>query len=233
MVVSSINMLLVDGAKYYLWVPEKEEEEFHPIIKEHSREIFGRNSIYLPIEEFLISQAGRGAMPDGFAIVFSERPEMYLVEVELSSHDLDKHIVEQINRFVRALKNPENRKRIADDLEERIRKNPLDEAFVRQEIGRSKEIYKFLSDLISQPPKIVIIIDNKEDKLIEACENLRITPTIREFKTFLRENAPAVHAHLFEPIYSVDRFFRITAEKPATEPNIPLLLTNKVQKATV
>jgi hypothetical protein len=52
----------------------------------------------LPIEEFLVSETGRGVMPDGFAIIFSERPEMYVVEVELSSHDIDKHIVEQSAR---------------------------------------------------------------------------------------------------------------------------------------
>lgn len=199
-----MNMLLIDGVKYYLWTPEKEEEEFHPIIKEHSKEIFGKNSLYLPIEEFLVSQAGRGAMIDGIAIVFSERPEMYVVEVELSSHDLDKHIVEQINRFVRALKNPDNKKRITDDLEEKIRSNPMDEAFVKQEIG-TREIYKFISDLVEQPPKIVIIIENKDAKLIEACENLVVSPIIKEFKTFVREGAPTVHAHLFEPLYVIEK----------------------------
>ena len=195
-----MNVLLVDGVKYYLWTPEKEEEEFHPMIKEHSKEIFGKNSLYLPIEEFLISEAGRGAMPDGFAIVFSDKPKMYIVEVELSSHDLDKHIIEQINRFFRAIKNPENRKRLADDLERKIRSHPLDEAFVRQEIG-TKELYKFLSDLVSQLPEVVIIIEEKNDKLIEAFANFIMVPIIKEFKTYVRENAPAVHAHLFEPVY--------------------------------
>jgi hypothetical protein len=209
-----MKMLLVDGTKYYLWTPTREEEEFHPLIKEHCKEIFGKHSIYLPIEEFLISQAGRGAVIDGVAIVFSGKPEMYVVEVELSSHDLDKHIVEQINRFVRALKNPENRKRIADHLEEKIRSNPMDETFVKQEIG-PKEIYKFILDLVSQPLKIVVIIENKDAKLVEACENLIISPAIKEFKTFVREGAPTVHAHLFEPIYAVMDSSVTMTEKPS------------------
>jgi hypothetical protein len=208
-----MEMLLIDGVKYYLWTPVKEEEDFHPIIKEHCKEIFGEHSIYLPIEEFLVSEAGRGAMPDGLAIIFSERPEMYLVEIELSTHDLDKHIVEQMNRFVRALKNSENRKRLADDIEREIRRNLMDEAFVKQEIG-TREIYRFISDVVSQPPRIVILIENKGDKLVEACENLRIQPAIREFKTFVREDAPTVHAHLFEPIYTV---VRPLTEKPPAE----------------
>jgi hypothetical protein len=215
-----MNMLLIDGARYYLWTPTKEEEEFHPIIKEHYKEVFGKQSLYLPIEEFLISQAGRGAMIDGIAVVFSEKPEMYVVEVELSSHDLDRHIVEQVNRFVRALKNSDNRKRIADDIEAKIRSNPMDEAFVKQEIG-TKEIYKFILDLVSQPLKIVIIIENKDAKLIEACENLTISPLVKELKTFVREGAPLVHAHLFEPIYTIAESSATETGKPSTQVEKP------------
>ena len=36
-----IRMLLIDGAKYKLWAPQDEEKEFHPTIKEYSKEIFG------------------------------------------------------------------------------------------------------------------------------------------------------------------------------------------------
>lgn len=136
-------MLTIDGVKYKLWTPKNEENEFHPMIIKHSKEIFGENSLYLPIEKRLVSKAGRGVMPDGFAIVFSVPPKMYVVEVELSSHDLDKHIVEQLNRFGRALRNPENRKRIADRLHREIKGDLMKEAFVRQMIG-PKEIYKFL-----------------------------------------------------------------------------------------
>ena len=70
-------MLVIDGIKYKLWIPKDEEKEFHPLIKEHSKGIFGENSLYLPIEKKLVSKAGRGVMPDGFAITFSEKPIMY------------------------------------------------------------------------------------------------------------------------------------------------------------
>ena len=36
-----MSVLLIDGVKYYFVKPEKEEEEFHPIVREHSKEIFG------------------------------------------------------------------------------------------------------------------------------------------------------------------------------------------------
>jgi len=193
-------MLIIDGAKYRLWTPKNEEREFHPMIKEHSKEIFGENSLFLPVEEKLVSKAGKAVMPDGFAIIFSKIPEMYVVEVELSKHDLDKHIVEQINGFVRAIKNPENQKKIADRLDKEVKSDLMREAFVKQKIGISKEIYKFLSDLVSQPPKIVIIIEHKDKKVVEACENLKISPIVLPFKTFVREDAQNIHAHLFKPL---------------------------------
>jgi hypothetical protein len=104
----------------------------------------------------------------------------------------------------------------------------MDEAFVKQQIG-NKEIYKFLSDLVSQPPKIVIIIENKDDKLIEACENLKVSPIIREFKTYVREGAPTVHAHLFEPIYPSSLPSKIAIEKPLTEVGRTMPLIGEVK----
>jgi predicted transport protein len=76
------------------------------------------------------------------------------------------------------------------------------EAFVRQMIG-PKEIYKFLSDLASQPLKIIIIIEHKDAKVVEACEGLRISPKILQFKSFEREGAENVKAHLIEPLFGI------------------------------
>ena len=193
-------MLVIDGVKYRVWKPKDEEKEFHPMVEKYSKQIFGKNSLFLPVEKRLISRAGRGVMPDGFAIVFSKTPEMYVVEVELSSHDLDKHIVEQLNRFGRALRNPENRKKIADRLHREIKHDLMKEAFARQMIG-SKEIYKFLSDLVSRQLKTVIIIEHKDETVVEACEGLKVSPIVLQFKTFAREDAENVRAHLIEPLY--------------------------------
>ena len=37
-------MFLIDGAKYKLWIPKDEEKEFHPMVKEHSKEIFHKDA---------------------------------------------------------------------------------------------------------------------------------------------------------------------------------------------
>ena len=46
-------MLVIDGIKYKLWTPEDEENEFHPMIREHSKEIFGEHSLYFDVQHRL------------------------------------------------------------------------------------------------------------------------------------------------------------------------------------
>ena len=50
--------LVINGIKFDLWTPEHEKEQFHPIIKEHSKEIFGQDAVYFDIGLRLKSRAG-------------------------------------------------------------------------------------------------------------------------------------------------------------------------------
>ena len=50
-------MLLIDGVKYDLWTP-KEEKQLEEMVKEHSKEIFGKDSIYFDLKQKLTSKAG-------------------------------------------------------------------------------------------------------------------------------------------------------------------------------
>jgi hypothetical protein len=60
--------LVIDGIRFNLWIPEHEKEQFHPIIKEHSKEIFGQDAVYFDIGLRLKSEAGLGAEPDAIVI---------------------------------------------------------------------------------------------------------------------------------------------------------------------
>lgn len=69
----------------------------------------------------------------------------------------------------------------------------------------SGESYKFLSDLVSKQPKVVVIVDHKDRRIKEGCEDSKSSPRIIRFKTFVRENAPSVHAHLVESLQLTER----------------------------
>jgi len=59
-----ISMLLVDCVKYKFWTPKNEEQEFHLMIKEHSKKSFGEDSIYFETKHKLTSKSGIVSIPD-------------------------------------------------------------------------------------------------------------------------------------------------------------------------
>ena len=195
-------MLVIDGVKYKLWKPKDEEKEFHPMVKEHSKEIFGEDSLYFDVKHKLISRSGIGSIPDAYVISLSKPYEWYVVENELASHPVYDHIVKQLTKFMNGLRNPKSRNSILEVLDEEIRVDKVLKARVEKLIG-SPETYRFLSKLLARPPNIVVVIDELNEEVREACQSLKYETQFVEFKTFVREDAETVHAHLFEPIYTV------------------------------
>jgi len=198
-----MKMLIIDGARYNLWIPEDETREFQPIVKEHSKEIFGRDTVYFDISVTLRSLAGLAAKPDGFVIDLGKN-EWYIVEVELSKHNPYDHIVNQLTRFVNAIDNPRIKNNVVETLYDEIDGNRLLRTYIEEKI--TGDIHHWLSKLLFQTPKIVIVIEEKTGDVTEACKILmrNFETFIIEFKTFVRENAENVHAHLFEPLYTVE-----------------------------
>jgi len=192
-------MLLIDGVKYELWIPPN-EDEFERVVKEHTQDIFGEQSIYLDRKQKLRSLSGIGSIPDGYVIVLGIPPHWHIVEVELSSHPLHDHIVSQVGRFISGISNPNIQRGIVNAVDEEIARDDFLKLRLRKAIEPA-EIYRFLTDLISKPPILTIIIEKDTEELREALNTLRY-PQIKviEFQTFRRVEAEAVHAHLFEPL---------------------------------
>jgi len=194
-------MLLIDGVKYELWTPSS-EDEFEQVVKEHADDIFGKESIYLDRKQKLKSLSGIGSIPDGYVIILGGQPHWHIVEVELSSHPLDQHIVSQVSRFITGIKNPSTQRDIVGAIYNEVTKDSYLKLKVEEAI-KPTEIYKFLSDLISKPPILTIIIEKDTEGLREAISTLAHSEIkVVEFQTFVREGVGlAVHAHLFEPLY--------------------------------
>jgi hypothetical protein len=199
-----IHLLLIDGVKYQLWTPKDEEKEFHPIIREHAKEIFGENSFYFDVRHTLKTASGIGSIPDAYVISLKERYQWFVVENELASHPVYDHIVKQLTKFINGIENQNAKSQILDILYDEINKNPVLKATVRKLID-TEDVYHLLSKLFSKPPRIVIIIDQKTPEIEEACRVLKYQTDIVEFKTYVRENAETVHVHSFEPLYAIEQ----------------------------
>lgn len=225
-------MLLIDGAKYQEWIPSS-EKEFEQIVNEHALEIFGENSIYIDRKLKLQSLSGIGSIPDGYVITFGGIPQWHIIEVELSSHDLYKHVVPQVSRFVNSIRNPNTQKIIVDAIYHAIKGDQL--LYLRiGEVVQSREVYKFFADLISKPPEITIIIEEETLELKDALTDIaaHLKKNVVEFRTFTRENVGLeVHAHLFEPLYEVPPqktvISEVTKEKITPTPKVEKRVTIK------
>ena len=190
-------MLIADGIKYNLYIP-KDEKEFEKLAKEHLSEIFAADMLYFDIKPELRSKAGIGSKPDGIAVVFDESCA-YVVEFELSGHPIHDHIIAQMSKFNKALKNSDTRLKIAEAIYNEILSDPYKKIFAESKV--KTELFKFLTDLLSSKPKVCIIIDKVTDELKESIEDLPFETRLIEFKTFDRDGVGlSVHAHLFEPL---------------------------------
>ena len=188
----------------------KEEKQLEEFVKKHYNEIFGKESLYFDIKPELRSQAGIGSKPDGIVVMF-DKPAYYIVENERAEHGIHDHVVTQISKFSTAFKKPETRRKIVEAVYNEIHNNPLKEYLVKSKV--EGELYKFLSDLFSKKPVVAIIIDELLHELEEAVDELPLESKIVEFKTFVREDAPTIHAHLFRPLYALEKGVKKKEEK--------------------
>jgi hypothetical protein len=194
-------MLLIDGVKYQEWKPQS-EDEFEQIVKDHSQEIFGDNSIYVDIKHKIKSEAGIGSIPDGYVIMLGDIPRWNVIEVELASHNPYDHIISQIGRFIKGIKNPLSQQEMTRTIYNEINKDTI-LANTARKVITPRELHDFISDCILKPPEITIVIEEKTKELDEAIETLAYRPTVIEFRTFTSKRIDkTVHAHLFKPLYS-------------------------------
>lgn len=189
-------MLLIDGIRYERWSPPS-ESAFEEIVKEHARDIFGDNSIYFDLKHKLRG-SNIATIPDAYVITL-DPDKLCIVEVELSTHPVWEHIMPQLGKFLAAFKNPVTRNRLRDELWKEIQAY----SSFKKMLGQKREVFKFLTDLLTKPPEVVVIVDQFVPELEDVEVALSANVTICEFTTFCREGIGlSDHAHQFEPLYT-------------------------------
>jgi predicted transport protein len=191
--------ILIDGVTYRLVTP-RDEAAIEKSIQENSHHIFGENSFYFDVKKVIRSKAGIASIPDGYVILFEPKPSWCIIEVELASHPLYEHLIPQLSKFNRGIADTQTRKKLADVLYEAFNNDDVLKAQLKQQI-KTGEIYKFISDLVSEEPLIVVAIDQVTQELHEALSDIRGDVRVLEFRTFRREEiSDEVNAYVFEPI---------------------------------
>ncbi len=115
---STASLIMLGDNKFQLY-HYKSEKELERIVIHHSAEIFGENTFYLDLKKKITSISGISGIPDGFLIDF-ENNKFYIIEIELSTHEIVGHISNQLIRFKAAMTNINVRAQLARDAYERI-----------------------------------------------------------------------------------------------------------------
>jgi hypothetical protein len=207
-------MLIVDGVRYNPWTPQNEEKEFHPLIKNNAKEIFGKDTIYFDVKTLIKTASGIGTIPDAYVLKLSKPYEWYVIENELATHSIYGHVINQLTKFINGIDNKDTRNQILQMLYEIINKDNSLRETISVKTGYS-DIHYFLSKLfLEKDPRIVVIIDKVTLDLEEACQALRYTPEILEFKTFMKEDGSKSYAHLFEPLSKIEDNSKNDSKEP-------------------
>lgn len=192
-------IVLIDGVRYQLVTPES-ETWLEKAIQSNCEHIFGPDSFYFDIKKMIRTKAGVASIPDGYAIFFKPKPQWAIIEVELASHSIYKHVIPQLNKFNRGIEDSSTKRQLVEVLYSIFDEDEVFKARLKQKI-KTGEVHKFISDLVSESPLIVVVIDQKTEELKEALKDIRGNARVIEFRTFRREGiSDDVNAFVFEPL---------------------------------
>lgn len=164
------------------------ESEFEEMVVANVDAIFGKDGIYFEIKK-LIGKPKKGAtIPDGYYLdlTFHTDPRLYLVEVELNSHDVYGHIGEQILRF--GISSEMDKYKIKNLLLSAIqvdsqKQAKLNEFFKRSSFNNSSELLDKV--IFDNKPAAIVIIDEATDELYNVMGQLTMTTEVLEAQTYV------------------------------------------------
>jgi len=151
--MEGVPLIIHDNSRFRLY-SYKSEKEFENIVTQYTEDIFGQSSIYIDLKRRLTSAKGISGIPDGFLLDF-ERNKLFIVEVELGSHDIIRHISNQLIRFKVAMDNPSLKENLARDFYNKISKND------------KKVTLKNIQNICEKKFGITILIDTISEQLVE------------------------------------------------------------------
>ena len=178
-----MDILIKDGAKYFQTDFHGKELEFEKIVFAQYKHLFGDNAI-LFTKRKIQTATNIGTIPDAFVIDF-EKEKWFIIEVEISNHDVYAHIVPQLTKFSSALNNPHTRKQLLKFFESEIKADPFKNALL---ISTGKtEVFKTVSEILDGNPELIIIIEQQHDELTSIFNSLPFKTRINVFKTFTKD----------------------------------------------
>jgi predicted transport protein len=150
--------------KLYHWSNFKNEEELEKLVQENANLLFGQHALYFPVKKRLESKF-KERVTDGLLLDLSEPPRFWIVEVELSRHDLEQEVEPQIRGFLRAFEKEESISQILSVIYERVQSDSEIKRRIRERIGSDGDIHHFLSQILHEKSGVLVVIDDLTEEI--------------------------------------------------------------------
>lgn len=189
------RVLLVDNEIFKLFKYPSEEELERRVCK-LVKFVFGSKALYFDIRQRMASKAKKINITDGLLLQLRKQgSKLWVVEHELSSHDLYSHVQPQIMGFIRSLRNPQTLREVQLALYEEIRADEAKRKIFQGFLGPTADMFFFLDRVLHRKCGIVIVIDDITPELTEICEDFARYADVKiiEFKTYQKEDKEIYH----------------------------------------
>jgi hypothetical protein len=209
-----MEILIKDGVKYNQYDFYGKESEFEKFVFAQYRHLFGDSAILFPKEK-IKTETGMGTIPDGFVIDF-KKEKWFIIEVEISNHDVYAHITPQVIKFSSTLNNPETRRKLIKSFESQVKQDPAKVLLLS--VNGQSETFKAVTEIISKEPELIIIIEQPHKELSNVSNRLPFQTLINVFRAFCKEGVEPGVEDIFqiEPLYQSEQVVITKSEPKAT-----------------
>jgi integrase len=166
----------------------EKESEMEDVAKERFSDFFGAGTIYLDIKTKVTGRL-RPRITDGVLLDFRNRarPRLWIVEFELTKHDLQKHVLPQLMGFARALDHEESRQELADAIFEEINSSEPKSRLFKELSGEETEIHRAIGKIIRQGHGIMVVVNGDSDIMVEILRSIPEEALLLVLRTFNKD----------------------------------------------
>ena len=183
-----MHKIINETGDVYTQYTYSKEDEFEKMIVDNSPSIFGTAGIYFDIKKLIGTPKKGATIPDGYYLdlTFHNDPRLYLVEVELNSHDVYGHIGEQILRF--GISSETDKYKIKNHLlnavnQDSQKKEKLTDYFAKSKYDNINELLDRV--IFENKPSAIIVIDEATDELYNVMAQLTMATDVIEAQTYV------------------------------------------------
>jgi hypothetical protein len=185
-------MIILDDKKL-IEAEFDDEQEIENIVIANSEHFFGPSSILISKKK-IRTRDGFGTIPDGFAIDLASRC-WYIVEVEVSHHNVWTHIAPQVTKQLLASGRSETRQILTEIVVQMVTEDPTTREKIDDEGIKDIDLRKVLGEILEKSPIIGMPIDSVTDDLLDWAKTLRNNVKLWTVKKYVQFGNPQYVAY--------------------------------------